>query len=239
MKTLPALILALILSAPPLPTAALELSKGLPHYAREMEFYYLNPRPEIIPGLIENFNKNKVLASAENRLMLAAFLAELTRAGRLDLEGLINQNGGADKNIRHTLAWAVHLSGLANENQFLSAALGQDEAALLAQIKRTPRRLSDWPRNSEKSVLQMRWAAFMAGGNPAYVDAIVQSALELARASSPYNRGDRAAGAAAAASLYDLTKTHKKARERVKELLAGKSGDEEKLLKMILGEDQP
>lgn len=218
------------------PIQALELSKGLPHYMREMEFYYQNPRPEILTPLLENLNGKRALARGENRLMLAAFLAELAKKGKLNLREFISRHKAMGKDVSHTLAWAAHLSGLPDEDALLGQALDGDEKPFLTQIKRAPRRLLSWPLTMEKSVLQMYWTAFMASGDPAYPDAVIQSALNFAkRQDSPSGQRDpHGTGSAAAASLYDFASAHKIVRERVKESLKGKRGNEEKILKMIL-----
>lgn len=221
-----------------LPATALELSKGLPHYAREMEFYYQKERPEILNQLFQNFYKNGILAKGENRLMLAAFFAELVKKGKLRLDDFIAQNAGLGKDARHTLAWTSHLSGIANEEAYLNKVLGNDEKALREQIKHSPRQLSSWSLNSEKSVIQMYWAAYMACGNPQYPEAILACALNFARSqnSPSAQRDPHGTGSAAAASLYDLALRHPAVKARAQELLASKSGNEKLILRMILHE---
>lgn len=234
MKKIFTLLFLCLFFAPPL--LALELSKGLPHYMREMEFYYQNPRPEILGPLLQNLNSKRLLASGENRFMLAAFLAELARNGKLNLREFVNRHKAMGKDVSHALAWAVHLSGLPDEDALLKQILDSNEKPFLAQIRRAPRRLLSWPLSAEKSVLQMYWTAFMASGDPAYPDAIIQSALNLARRQdSPSRQADpHGTGSAAAASLYDFAPSHKIVRERVMASLKGKRGNEEKILKMIL-----
>lgn len=237
---LPAALFSFFLLACPQPCFSLELSKGLPHYAREMEFYYMNERPEILTPLFRNFHANGVMARAENRLMLAAFFAELARKKKLNLESFVRQNQSLGKDARHTLAWTAHLAGSSNERKLLGELLEPQEKPLLTQIKNTSASLLDWPLNREKSVLQMYWAAYMASGNPSWLDAIIESALKLARSqNSPRNMIDPGGTeSAAAASLYDLVPTHKSVRERVMARRDGKSGNEKKILDMILHEDR-
>lgn len=237
---LPPLLLALFIFFSPPDIFALELSKGLPHYAREMEFYYVKERPESLTPIFQNFYSKGVMGRAENRLMLAAFFSELARRGKLNLEDFIKRNQALGKDARHTLAWTSHLAGSPNEDRLLGELLEPTEKPLLAQIKTSPARLLAWPLNKEKSVLQMYWAAYMASGNTAYLDAIIESALNFARSqNSPRSMIDPGGtGSAAAASLYDLVPSHKSVRERVKELQSKKSGNEKKILDMILHEDK-
>lgn len=234
------ILLSILLFASPTSSFSLELSKGLPHYAREMEFYYLKERPESLNPLFRNFHANGVMSRAENRLMLAAFFAELSRNGKLGLEKFVRQNKALGKAARHTLAWTVHLANIPNEDILLAELLNPNEKPLLRQIKNSPSHLLAWPLSSEKSVLQMYWAAYMAYGNPAYLDAIIESALNLARSqNSPRNLIDPGGtGSAAAASLYDLVPRHKNVRERILACRVGKNGNEKKILDMILHEDR-
>ena len=227
-----------LFSFTPFAASGLELSKGLPHYAREMEFYYQKERPEILTPLFQNFYKNGILAKGENRLMLAAFFAELVKKGKLRLDDFIQQNAALGKDARHTLAWTAHLSGIGNEEVYINKLLGNDEKALREQIKRSPRQISAWPLNSEKSVIQMYWAAYMASGNPQYPDAILARALNFARSQNApaAQRDPHGTGSAAAASLYELAPRHSAVKARAQELLASKSGNEKLILRMILHE---
>ncbi len=62
------------------------LSKSLPHYGEEMEFYYLKPRPDMLADLLKFLNSSGVLAHNEKQLMTAAFFAALAMENKLDLE---------------------------------------------------------------------------------------------------------------------------------------------------------
>ena len=76
---LAAFLLAALCLLSPRPVDALSVSKSLPLYARDMEFYYQNKRPEVLPGILRSFDGQGVLAQGEKRLMVAAFLAEVLR----------------------------------------------------------------------------------------------------------------------------------------------------------------
>lgn len=76
---LAAFLLAALCLLSPRSADALSVSKSLPLYARDMEFYYQNKRPEVLPGILRSFDGQGVLAQGEKRLMVAAFLAEVLR----------------------------------------------------------------------------------------------------------------------------------------------------------------
>lgn len=215
---------------------ALELNKGLPHYAREMEFYYLKPRPEILPLLFQNFSAKGVLDKSENRLMLAAFFSELAKNGDLDLGRFLDALRKAKKNERHTLAWTIHLSGSPEEEELLAKVLQKDEKVLARQIRYTPGQLLDWQIHTDTSVLKMYWAAFMARGNIAYLDRIIDAALACIKKSEAggVKRDECILCSVAGASLYDLAKTHEKVRERVKQRMDGTNEKGKKVLQLIL-----
>ena len=69
---LAALLLTTLCLLPPRPVTALTVSKSLPLYARDMEFYYQDKLPEALPGILRAFDAQGVLAQGEKRLMVAA-----------------------------------------------------------------------------------------------------------------------------------------------------------------------
>ena len=71
--------LTCLLVAAPRPCAALAISKGLPFYAQDMEFYYQHRRVDTLPGILRTFDSQGVLRDSLKQLMLAAFLGQVLR----------------------------------------------------------------------------------------------------------------------------------------------------------------
>lgn len=243
MRALFCLVLALAALAPaPSPAAEMHVTKGLTHYARDMEYYYQKPRPEVLPGLLRTLAGQGVLGHGEKRLVTAAFLAELARERKVSLEALgqgtqaLPDEAGAD--ARRTLAWAAHLAGLPNEAQLLASLLTERDATLRGQISRTAAPLSAWQAN-EPAVPRMFWGAYMASGNPLWLDRLLDEAERYARLNAAGRQGEPgfAASAAAAALLYDMAPRHAAVQERVRARLGGASAPEADALRLILREN--
>lgn len=186
----------------PLPAhgANLNLSTTPQHYAREMEFYYLKPRLEMLGPMLATFQRGRVLANAEKRMFVAAFLAALSGKGQIDLMSFANAPDKLDRDTLLTLAWAAHLSGNPHENDFLQKLLANNEKVAVAQIKNSPAHLTAWDPAWEKSALNMHWAAFMATGENIWLDKIIKTSLGYAH--------NLKGGSEAAASLYDYAPRH-------------------------------
>lgn len=236
------LALALILTAfAPCRAAEMQLSKGVTHYARDMEFYYQKPRPEVLPGLLRTLATQGVLGHGEKRLVVAAFLGELAAKRKASLETLADGAGalpaGAAADARRTLAWAAHLGGLSQEPQLLQRLLTPADATLRAHIGRSPAPLAAWQPN-EPAVPRMFWGAYMASGDAAWLDRLIDAALGYARLNAAGRQGEPgfAGSAAAAALLYDMAPRHAGVQERVRARLAGADGPEADTLRLILRE---
>lgn len=243
MRTLFCLVLALAALVPaPCFAAEMHVTKGLTHYARDMEYYYQKPRPEVLPGLLRTLASQGVLGHGEKRLVAAAFLAELARERKASLEALAQGTqalpGEAGADARRTLAWAAHLAGLPNEAQLLASLLTDRDATLRGQISRTAAPLAAWQAN-EPAVPRMFWGAYMASGNPLWLDRLLNEAERYARLNAAGRQGEPgfAASAAAAALLYDMAPRHAAVQERVRARLGGASGPEADTLRLILREN--
>ena len=238
---LAAFLLAALCLLSPRPADALSVSKSLPLYARDMEFYYQNKRPEVLPGILRSFDGQGVLAQCEKRLMVAAFLAEVLRDDPSARSLLLPPQDGLSQDGRRTLAWVAHLAGLPDETALLGELLSPDDAPLLAQIQSSPASLARWDIYAEKSVLQMYWAAFLASGKVGYLDAIIDAALRYARlnAGGRQNEASFPVCAAAAASLYELAPRHAVVRSRLEQALQGRTGPEADTLRIILRQQRP
>lgn len=229
-----AALLPLIVAAPR-PCAALTASKGLPFYAQDMEFYYQHHRVEVLPGILRTFDSQGVLHDSLKQMMLAAFFGQVLRNPEAR-QRLLPPPATLSRDGRRTLAWAVHFAQLPDEPALLASLLQPTEGLLLDQIRNSPSPLTNWDIYSEKSVLQMYWAAFMATGSNDFLDVIIRAALRYARlnAEGLRNEDGFSVSAAAAASLYEFSPRHAAVKKRVEQFLQGASGPEAETLRIIL-----
>lgn len=211
---------------------SMHYSMGTSHFARDIEFYYQKPRPEIIKPAIAAMSREGLLDKSEIRLFLAAFLAELVREKKMDLAETVNYCKQFNLSGRSLAAWLIHLAGLPNANLQLENLLEKDKT-LLAQLKRTPAPLSSLKPDSDKTVLQMYWGAFMASGQIKWLDAIIDTATAWHEDRQQGRKGS-VAGAQAAASLYEYASAHEIVRKRLEERLAKNNGNENEILQIIL-----
>ena len=244
MRALSALLCMLafaLLGPAPGVAAEMQLSKGLTHYARDMEFYYQKPRPEVLPGLLRTLAAQGVLGHGEKRLVVASFLGELARRRMASLEALAQGTealpAAAGADARRTLAWAAHLAAHPQERALLDTLLGPADATLRGQIGRSPAPLAAWQVN-EPAVPRMFWGAYMASGDPAWLDRLIDAALHYAALNAAGRQGERgfAANAAAAALLYDMAPRHPRVQERLRQRLQGLDGPEAATLRLVLRE---
>ena len=229
------LTLACFLVAAPKPSAAIAVSKGLPFYAQDMEFYYQHRRIETLPGILRTFDSQGILHDSLKQIMLAAFLGQVLRNPDVR-QRLLPPPASLSRDGRRTLAWAVHFAQLPDEQALLAALLLPTEGLLLDQIRNSPAQLTNWDIYSEKSVLQMYWAAFMATGSNDFLDVIIRAALRYARlnAEGLRNDDDFSVSAAAAASLYEFSPRHAAVKKRVEQFLQNATGPEAETLRIIL-----
>ena len=235
---LPLLLMATLgclIAAAPRPCAALAISKGLPFYAQDMEFYYQNHRTEALPGILRTFDAQGVLHDSLKQIMLAAFLGQVLRDPTAR-QRLLPPPENLSRDGRRTLAWAVHFAQLPDEQALLANLLQPSDSLLLEQIRNSPAPLTNWDIYSEKSVLQMYWAAFMATGSNEFLDVIIRAALRYARLNSEGLRNDDnfSTSAAAAASLYEFAPRHAAVKNRLEQFLQGATGPEAETLRIIL-----
>lgn len=237
---IPILVLAGLCCLAPRQAAALAVSKSASLYARDMEFYYQNKNSEALPGILRSFDARGILAQGEKRLTTAAFLAEVLRRDPAARQRLLPPSKTLSRDGRRTLAWVAHLAQLNDEAALLKDLLGAEDAVLLGQIRNSPAPLPRWNVYAEKTVVQMYWAAFLASGDDAYLDAIINAVLRYARlkAAGRQNEADFPVCAFAAASLYELAPRHAAVRARLNEALKNLSGPEAGTLRLILRQQQ-
>lgn len=233
---LPALLLAFCTLFAPLAAQALTIAKGVPFYARDMEYYYREQRAETLPGILRTFDAQGVLADSRKQLALAAFLAEVLRRDPSARPRLLPPAPSLSRDGRRTLAWAAHLAQLPDADALIQSLLQPDDALLLRQITASPAPLLRWNLYAERTVLQMYWTAYLASGDAAYLDPIIAAALRYARlnAAGLQNDPDFSVSAAAAASLYDMAPRHPEVDARVAQALNSQSGPEAATLRTIL-----
>ena len=232
-----ALFLALALWFMPCQEAlSLTVSKNLSFYARDMEYYYKEKRAETLPGILRTFDAQNVLYDRQKQLTLAAFLAETLKSESTARQTLLAQVPTLSRDGKRTLAWAVHLAQLTDEAALMNQLLDQRDALLLQQIRQNPTPLLQWDITSEKTVLQMYWAAYTASGNVAYLDAIIDAALRYADLNSSGRQNDPAfpVSQTAAASLYEMSPRHEAVQSRVEQRLKGLSGPQAETLRTVL-----
>ena len=240
LKALPLLAvmtaLACLLAASPRPCFALAISKGLPFYAQDMEFDYEHHRVEALPGILRTFDAQGVLRDSLKQIMLAAFIGQVLRDDPAARQRILPPAPTLSRDGRRTLAWAAHFAQLPDEAALLANLLQPSDNLLLDQIRRSPSPVTSWDIYSEKSVLQMYWAAFMASGSNEFLDVIIRAALHYARLNAEGLRNDDtfSTSAAAAASLYEFTPRHAAVKKRVEQFLQKASGPEAETLRIIL-----
>ena len=233
------LVLGLCL-APGHASAAISLQKNLPLSARDMEFYYQRSNPVVLPSMLRAFERAKKFAQPENRMMVAAFLAEVVRADARALDVLLPLAKELGADGRRTLAWMAHLAALPNEGELLQQWLGPLDEILKRMILQSPRKIAQWDFYGEKTVLNMFWASYFATQNTACLDAIIQATLRYARLNARGRQKDRVFPLcqAAAASLYEMSPRHEGVRKRIAAALAGLTGPEADTLQVILRQNQ-
>lgn len=209
-----------------LPAYGLNLTMPVDRYAESMEFYYQTPRPELITPLFRAFSEKGILANAEKRLFMAAFLAELIKKNDLSMLHLAGEARKLNDDAILTAAWAGRLSG--HNGAILASLLNQCSPAARSQIEASPPNLSAWKPDWEKSVLNMYWGAFMATGNSFWLDAIIDTALAWARDTH------HPTGRQAAASLYDYAPAHPMIGERLRLRIGNANPAEKRMLETIL-----
>lgn len=225
---LPLLCLTLLLPCMrPTVHAATLAERGLAAYAAGMEYYYRKPQPQLLPTLLQRMEDAGLLADGEKRLLVAAFLGECLHKDASTRSLLQNALAHAGQepghNIRRTLAWAVHLAGLRDAPALVRQLLpNRADLTLREHIISSPSPLLRWKATSESSVLHMYWTAFMAGGNTAYVEAVIDATRRYARlkASGRQYEEDFDLCRQAAASLYEFTPRHTLVRRCVEKALA-------------------
>lgn len=192
---------------------------GMEHFAAQLEYYYQKPRPEKLALIISRLNESGALNRADNRLMIAAFLSELSRAGKLDLQNFASFR---DKNMRHTLLWSAKLAGDKVYDRLSTRILATKDAALKRQLEVTPSSLKKWPL--EPSVTRMYISAFMANGDPKWIEELIDAAFHP----------DDAISRSARALLYDSASRHPIIRRTLEQRSKKGSEEEKEILDLIL-----
>ena len=217
-------------------SSEIRLSKNQDQFAKDMEFYYLNKNHEILKGLIRTLDNNKILSQGDKKLMLAAFLAEIIKESPDIKNLLLSTKNTLSRDGKRTLAWMLHLANISLSQRDFNNLLDKNDTILIKQIKNSPKNLLDWNIYNEKSILNMYWGAYFATGKNIFLDPIINAALKYAYLNSSGLQHDHKypVSQSAAATLYEMTPRHAHIYDRVKEILATKSGVEAETLKTIL-----
>lgn len=192
-------------------------------FARNMEFYYKNNRPELLPEFLKTFAGNNSSGKSENRLMLAAFFSELLKNKKADPEWLIEECNKYGREGQRIASLSLHLAGIK-----IPAALLKDDFVFEKQVSQMPASILKWNIASEPAVLHMYWSAFMANGNLEVLDAIIKTALQYGKA----NQQNARVSADAAALLFECAPRHKLVQDQLKKMDA--NPEEKKIIDLIL-----
>lgn len=194
-------------------TFAVELGMNQAHFARYMEYYYQNPRPDILPAMLEKFDESGLLNQPDKRLMVAAFFAELAQKHDLDLRIFLRTRNEKSRAMRYTLAWMTSLADLPQKNIFLDNLLGEDDQLLKRQLQTHAYTLDNLDKLTDKSIPGLYLAAYMAGGDRTWIDKLIRTAC----GSGPNSRE-------ASALLYEYSPRHEGITQELTKAL--KSGDQ-------------
>lgn len=216
-------LLALFLALSPAPALALNFSLSADHYFQALEFYYREPRPEIIEPMLRQFAASRQLANGEKRMFVAAFLSELVKNGSLSPEKLRNIAKAQGRDPRLTIAWTLRLSRPPGWSRMLDEILKPEDAPFRRQIENSPGNLADWNPAWEHSVLGMFFGAFMATGQTAWLGRIIDATA-----------GGGASANMAAASLYEYAPRHPPLVNLLKKRLENATPEQRKKLETIL-----
>lgn len=194
-----------------------------------MEFWYQKPQPEKIKPMLQGMFANGILNLPENQMLFGAFFSRLLRQGQvkwIDLRGWLPANS---PEARHMLAWAAHLSPLPAAE--LDDSLIGDDNYFATQLHKFPADLRKWPVN-EPAILNMFWGAFMADGNPEWLDKVIDRVFAVNQPVA--QRNAIATAKAAASSLWKYTRRHPKVEARLRERAEKSSGGDKALLEYLL-----
>lgn len=165
------------------------MGKSVAQYGRDVEYYYQNPRPAVLAGMLRVMDAANVFSAPDKRLTLAAFFAEIFRRDSAQ-EALLRKESLSAEALR-MLDEAASLTGTRGRPETLPPLLTRDI-------------LQDATR------ISMCWAGFGASGDVRYVDKIIAAAADFARrnaAGLPQDLRFRV-GQEAARTLYDYARRH-------------------------------
>ncbi|MBR4741284.1 MAG: hypothetical protein IK079_00075, partial [Desulfovibrio sp.] len=173
---MPLLILFLLLLATP--AQALNLSRNLPTSTRDMEFFYMHKKNEVLPGILRTLEREKMFTKGEVRLSTAAFLAQIFKNDPLMPQYLQKQIQSMSLDAQSMFLLALHLS---NSKPCFQPHFSPSQAeAMRLTLKHCPTQLTHWDLYQSSAILHMYWCAFFALGDYTYLDPIIQAALTFA-----------------------------------------------------------
>lgn len=204
------------------------------HYARELEFYYIKAKPELLAPAIAAMARDGTLNKNDRLLFMASFLAALIREGKLEPKNIFKICDKKNAAQRRLAAWTIHLAGRPASGKQLEEFLAQDPT-LLKQLRSTPAPLEKLNPASESTILEMYWAAFFATGKFKWLNAIIDLAQRWEK-NKRQGLDTLPAGSRAASTLYEFSPRHEKIRQNIKKRLQNSEPDEREFFKIILAQ---
>lgn len=135
-------------------------------------YYYLEPAPEQVPSRIKQLSSTGVFDQPDAVPPLAAFMTEVFRQNPARLAQWSEELAQLPPQHRHSIWWALWNTNLPEAHATLKAHAGTDPEEIQKIMASKPvkllARLPAYPAE-----LDMLWATFMASGNPAVVERII------------------------------------------------------------------
>ncbi len=163
------------------PVRALELGRNLPQSARDVEFFYQHKKQESLSGILRAFDTKNRFKNGEMRLIIAAFLSEISRKDRNHTKDIFASASDFSVDGQKMLLWAVHLAGLPPKDAFDGRLPVQCNEVLCNQIERSPKNVLKWDLLASRTVVYMYLGAFFAHADMRYIDALLGTTKLFAR----------------------------------------------------------
>lgn len=213
------IIITLLCSFPcmPLPADAAPgngLEKSVAQYGLDIEFYYKNPRPDILPGMLRVLDEKRIFAAPDKSMTVSAFLGEIFR-----------------KDPRQTNTLDEAAANLSPKAQDVV-----QEGKKMAALQNGIPRLLCCDMLQDATRISMCWAAFGASGDIRFVDAVIEAACDFARRNAAGSAHDLRfrIGQEAARTLFDYARRHPAVMSRCKELRGKKDPPSAEMLRRVI-----
>lgn len=145
------------------------------------DYYYLHPRPDLVPSALGYLSKKSLLKHVESAVPMTFFLAQVFRANPALVPGWADLLMTRSEDQQHVFASALWLVGTPESRKLLSEISGkgapgvrEHAVALLAEKQIFDLLATDF----DPTTLDCLWASFFATGDERYVKRII-TALPL------------------------------------------------------------